>query len=443
MELYLHIPFCVRKCGYCDFLSFPSDEETRGQYLEALTEELRLVSAAHQRRPHLAAHQRRPRSAERQRRPDSAAPDRKMSLAAGHESSRRIDTIFIGGGTPSVLTARQIVTVMERIFGLFDVAPDAEITIEANPGTIDFDKLKAYRQAGINRLSIGCQSMHDGELACMGRIHDRATFLRSYELARSAGFSNISFDLISGLPGQTAAAWETSLRLAAALAPEHISAYSLILEEGTPFYEQRQTLDLPDEEEERLMYECTAEVLLQYGYGQYELSNYAKPGFACRHNTGYWTGVPYLGVGLGAASCCEAAADCGQAAEMIRFTDCRDLRTYLSLCGNGRIEAKIEELKADDPDTAWKCFLEDPLHTEQERLSGLDLQAEYMILGLRMTRGVSETGFRARFGKELRAEYGDLIEKYRAHGLLALERGRLFLTKRGQSLANVVMAEFL
>lgn len=393
-EIYIHIPFCVRKCGYCDFLSFPAGKEVQTRYMEALKREIRLTGEMLRRQ------------------------------------AKTVSSVFIGGGTPSVPEEGQVAGIMQELHEQFSILPDAEITIEANPGTVDLSKLRSFRSAGINRISIGCQSMHDSELVRMGRIHDRAAFLESYELARKAGFDNINLDLISALPGQSLQSWRETLHAAAALEPEHISAYSLILEEGTPFFEQRDTLQLPDEDTEREMYEETAEILSQYGFQQYELSNYAKPGRICRHNLGYWTGVPYLGMGLGAASYWPAETAGADREEqektwMVRFRKTADLKSYLHLLS--------EDGPAQIPENS----------DSYELLGKTGCMAEFMILGLRLTDGISRKEFRRRFQNDLQDVFGGILQKYAAAGLLHNGEDRVFLTRRGRSLANVVMMEFL
>ena len=372
MELYVHIPFCVRKCEYCDFLSFAAGREIQARYLKALGAE----------------------------------------IAGGSDALRdyEVSTVFIGGGTPSLLEADGIERILEGLRRNFVIREGAEISLEANPGTVSGEKLKRYRESGVNRISFGCQSTVNEELAKLGRIHTFEEFVVSWELAREAGFENINVDLMSGLPGQDAGSWEMSLRVIAGLGPEHISAYSLILEEGTPFYEKKDQLGLPDEDSERLMYESTHAILAEYGYRQYEISNYAKAGYECRHNLGYWTGTEYWGLGLGASSLLGN----------IRFRNTGDMEYYLESSGR--------------PDL---------IQEETERLDETDRQAEFMILGLRLTEGVSEREFEERFGIPLRQVYGGQVEKYRQAGLLKQEKGRIALTRRGISLSNMVMAEFL
>lgn len=372
LELYAHIPFCVRKCGYCDFLSGTAEESTREAYLLALAREIR---------------------------------------RAGQDAEEcRAVSVFFGGGTPTVLTGGQLSRLLSEIKKSFRLAGDCEITLEANPGTLDPEKLRLCREAGFNRISIGCQSADNRELRRLGRIHTWEEFLEGFRQAREAGFSNINVDLMSGIPGQTLVSWETSLRKTAELGPEHISAYSLILEEGTPFYKNREKLDLPDEDTERRMYERTGEILEEYGCRQYEISNYAREGYRCRHNLGYWTGREYLGLGLGASSLWRDT----------RFRNTDSMEEYLKDSGN------LPKIRR-----------------EEEKLSASDRQSEYMILGLRLTEGISLAGFRETFGTDVRKVWPGVLEKYEGYGLLEEAAGRLKFTGEGISLSNVVLAEFL
>ena len=372
LELYAHIPFCVRKCGYCDFLSGTAEESTREAYLLALAREIR---------------------------------------RAGQDAEGcRAVSVFFGGGTPTVLTGGQLSRLLSEIKKSFRLAGDCEITLEANPGTLDPEKLRLCREARFNRISIGCQSADNRELRRLGRIHTWEEFLEGFRQAREAGFSNINVDLMSGIPGQTLVSWETSLRKTAELGPEHISAYSLILEEGTPFYKNREKLDLPDEDTERRMYERTGEILEEYGCRQYEISNYAREGYRCRHNLGYWTGREYLGLGLGASSLWRDT----------RFRNTDSMEEYLKDSGN------LPKIRR-----------------EEEKLSASDRQSEYMILGLRLTEGISLAGFRETFGTDVRKVWPGVLEKYEGYGLLEEAAGRLKFTGEGISLSNVVLAEFL
>ena len=369
MELYVHIPFCVKKCDYCDFLSGPAGKERQREYFQSLGREIAAVPEF---------------------------PD------------REITTVFIGGGTPSVPDPALMGAILDQIRNKFFMAPDAEITIEANPGTLYKEKLQEYRKHGVNRLSLGLQSPQNRELKILGRIHTWEEFLESFFMAREAGFSNINIDLMSAIPEQTYEDWEKNLRTVAELSPEHISAYSLIIEEGTPFASR--TLNLPDEDAEYNMYEATAQILREYGFEQYEISNYAKKGRECRHNVGYWIRQDYLGFGLGASSLYGKE----------RFANTQDMKKYLE---NSRTPEKIREK-------------EPPLTREDE-------MAEFMFLGLRMTRGISKAEFERQFGSEIDAIYGDVLRKYKSMGLLLEENGRIFLSREGIHVSNSVMADFL
>ena len=379
LELYLHIPFCIKKCAYCDFLSAPADQRTRSAYVEALIREIAEKSQVYK--------------------------------------EYSVPSLFLGGGTPSVLLGEEILRIMEAVFSSFQVEAEAEITIECNPGTLNEKKAADYRRAGINRISLGLQSAKDRELALLGRIHSWRDFLESFGILRAAGFSNINVDLMSGLPYQRLEDWAYSLEQTVRQKPEHISAYRLMVEEGTPFYqhfgqdEKRREAGetpeaLPAEEEERRMYGWTASYLKTQGYMQYEISNYARPGMECCHNIGYWTLVNYLGLGLGSASLVEG----------VRFSNPRDLSAYL----------------AGD----FSC-------REREVLSrGMQME-EFMFLGLRMLRGVSRAEFRSRFGVEPEAVYGSEMARLCRQGLLEQQAGFLRLTEQGISVSNYVMAEFI
>ncbi len=369
LELYVHIPFCVRKCQYCDFLSGPSDEETKDRYIEALLKEIR---------------------------------------AAEHTEDYEIVSVFIGGGTPSALKAEAIASIMSTLQEQFFFCEDAEVTIEANPGTVDLEKLTIYRNVGINRLSLGLQSTDAEELKLLGRIHSYEEFLKSYEWAREAGFSNINIDLMFAIPGQTGEAWRQHLYQVAELNPEHISAYSLIIEEGTPFAEQN--LDLPDEDTEYQMYEDTAEILERYGYRQYEISNYAKQGYMCRHNAGYWQRREYLGFGLGASSLYGG----------MRFSNTHQMQEYLK--------------ESRNPDQIRK---------DVTVLSRNEQIEEFMFLGLRMTEGISEKKFEENFDVRLMDVYGDILQKYEETGFMEHIETKWRLTRKGIHVSNHILADFL
>ena len=347
----------------------------------------------------------------------------------------RVSTIFVGGGTPSLLPADLIMELFATLHENFDISLDAEITMEANPGTLTMEKLEVYRQSGVNRLSIGLQSADDKELKYLGRIHSYDSFLKSYQRARQAGFQNINIDLMSALPGQDVHSWKNTLKKVMMLRPEHISAYSLIIEEGTLFYERfgepqgscacgAQTAaevaaraavmtlpDLPDEDTDREMYHLTRKMMAAHGYERYEISNYAKKGYECRHNTGYWTGVEYLGLGLGASSYTYG----------YRYHNTEDLQEYLSLnlYEGGAAARDIEELTLEDK------------------------MEEFMFVGLRMMKGVSGSEFLDRFGQNMWNVYGDALKKLEKQGLIEVEAPMVRLTELGIDVSNVVLSEFL
>ena len=373
MELYLHMPFCVRKCAYCDFLSFPTDQETQNLYTRLLREDIDAMGKKYGDIP--------------------------------------VDTIFIGGGTPSVPDSALIVGIMEHVRKAFHVAEGAEISMEANPGTVTREKLTDYRRAGINRLSFGLQSANDRELKLLGRIHTWAEFLESFHLARECGFTNINIDLMSALPGQTRESWKDTLQRVTDLNPEHISAYSLIIEDGTPFGEKYGSEEgrklLPDEDSEREMYHETKRFLRDCGYERYEISNYAKPGRACRHNIGYWTGLPYLGLGLGASSYMDGC----------RFAVNSDMKQYL------------EEKPG--------------MFTDVEKLTKKDMEEEFFYVGLRMTAGVSLPEFERRFGVSAKDVYPGLMEMFVEEKAAVFQGDRFVLTDYGLDVSNYIMAQFL
>ncbi len=427
MELYVHIPFCARKCGYCDFVSAPAEETVQRAYMRALRKEICLA-------------------AEELQKAGRCGGGQEAEACAG-----AVTSVFFGGGTPSIVEAEEIAETLACIRREFAVAEEAEISLEANPGTLTREKSEIYRRAGINRLSIGLQSADDGELLLLGRIHTFEEFRESYGLAREAGFQNINVDLMAALPGQTLESFEKSLRAVTELspAPEHISVYSLILEEGTPFYDKyhRQALareageedcrPLPAEAQEREMYVLTGRLLAACGYERYEISNYAKPGFACRHNTGYWTGVPYLGFGISAASFLNGSYAGAAGADGRRFSNGRDLETYLRLL-EGTENGRREE-------TPGGMVLR-RLRQEEEAVTMDRAMEEFMFLGLRLTEGVSERGFERRFGTKLKAVYGNVLGAMERDGLMertGAEGTCWRLTAQGIDVSNYVLAEFL
>ncbi len=390
LSLYIHIPFCVRKCGYCDFLSAPADEKARDRYVQALLMEIERYQGT-------------------------------------ETADRKIKTLYIGGGTPSILSVDQLDCIMQKIKYTFNFCDDIEASMEMNPGTASKEKCRALYQMGINRLSIGLQSTNDMELKTLGRIHSYEDFINTYTWCREAGFQNINVDLMAALPYQIVESYTTGLRKIIRLAPEHISAYSLILEEGTPFYQKYNSgcYPLPDEEQERLMYRETEQILAQAGYERYEISNYAKKGYACRHNLVYWQGGDYLGLGLGSSSYMDG----------VRFHNTTDFNTYVN----------------------QGAYVED-----REELSVQAKMEEFMFLGLRVMAGVSGTEFEKRFGKTMEDVYGDVLRKHEEEGLLQIERKedrkeaaaaepakgktnieKVMLTTKGVDVSNYVFADFL
>lgn len=374
LGLYLHIPFCVRKCAYCDFLSWRGTEEEQQRYVEGLLKEIESY----------------------------------RSFAQGY----RVSTVFLGGGTPSVLSGEQMARILETLQNVFAIEKKPEITLEMNPGTADRDKLKVYRKMGVNRLSIGLQSVKNENLKLLGRIHRYEDFLETWKMAREEGFENISADMISSIPGQNLEQWKEELEILVQTPLEHISVYQLILEEGTAFYDRYGDHEelLPDEDTSREIYLWTGKFLEDQGYRQYEISNYAKPGRESRHNLKYWERGDYLGLGLGAASMVRN----------IRMSNTRDMEEYLGCCHNPKTMRKDVE------------FLEEPRQME-----------EFMFLGLRKTRGVSRKEFRRIFGRELDMVYEKALDKCLRNGMLKEHRDRIYLSQEGILLSNQVLSEFL
>jgi len=446
LELYIHIPFCVKKCAYCDFLSAPAGREQRERYVRALVKEI---------------HGGMPVSA-------FALPE---SMECAEREEYIVTSVFLGGGTPSILPASEIAGIMEALRARFCFSEACEITIECNPGTLfengrisEKETLAAYRACGINRLSFGLQSADNAELAVLGRIHTWETFLESYEAARAARFGNINIDLMSALPGQTVESWENTLQQILMLAPEHISAYSLIIEEGTPFYQKyheddlrradgEQPLYLPSEEDERRMYVLTEQLLGEAGYEHYEISNYARPGNECRHNIGYWRGTEYMGFGLGASSMIrlrkEQADESGERPLVsMRCQNPTEHTVYERLISDSLYSAAYGNFQIDSElILSHSCITEKRIgearNFDYEILSVEDEMSEFMFLGLRLLSGVSEKEFSDRFHVSVDQVYGDVVERMSSLGLLRRQRGRIFLTPRGLDLSNQVMAEFL
>lgn len=372
--VYVHIPFCLRKCLYCDFNSYPGKENLISQYVEAVRAEIRMEAARH--------------------------------------PSPRISTIYFGGGTPNLLTPEQLGSILDRIRECFPVDPDAEITTEANPGVLsphsDFSSLRRL----FNRLSLGIQSFDDCELESLGRIHTTDEAARTFRNAREAGFRNINIDLMYGIPGQTPESWRRTLDIALDLPPEHISFYSLTVEEGTPFWMMHRAgrLSLPGSDAEADMYEEAIRVLEEAGFIHYEISNFAKPGFECRHNITYWQNRPYYGFGAGATSYLDGT----------RATNLQGIEEYIANISSGRIVKEMEE-----------------------RLEGRAAMGETIFLGLRMLRGVDVDAFTRRYDVSPQEVFPAEIENLSARSLIEVTDGAIRLTRKGIFFANDAFAEFV
>lgn len=376
LSLYVHIPFCVQKCRYCDFLSYQASVQEKEEYVKLLMQEIVLQA------PLYRQHQ--------------------------------VISVFFGGGTPSVLDGEIIEKILCKLKEAFVFESNPEITIEVNPGTVTEEKLKIFFAAGVNRLSIGLQSANDEELRCLGRIHDYKTFLETYEWARKTGFQNINIDLMSAIPGQSEQSYRETLMKVLALQPEHISAYSLILEEGTWFYDHQKELVFPTEDEDRAFYELTGEMLSHKGYHRYEISNYAREGYECLHNKVYWKRGDYLGLGLGAASMVEE----------VRWNNKRIMEEYKKAVIDNKVSQRTD------------------LGENVEHLTKEEQMEEFMFLGLRLTEGVRKSDFKQKFGIPMETVYGEVLEKMQQEGLLVVEES-VYLTAYGMDVSNYVMAQFL
>ncbi len=376
-EIYVHIPFCVRKCAYCDFLSFPGSKEMHRAYLKALKEEIKAVS---------------------------------------EEGAFTLRSVFFGGGTPSLMPADELSALLQLIRSSFVLLPDAEITLETNPGTFDAEKARIWREAGFNRVSLGIQSFDNALLKRLGRIHSSEEAIAQFHLLRECGFENINIDLMMGLPDQSLRQWRETLNTALSLQPEHLSCYSLIVEPGTPFFEENRNglLDLPSEECEREMYRLTRELLGEAGFHQYEISNFAREGYESLHNLGYWERVPYFGFGLGASSFVRREN------QEFRYRNTDSFTEYLNSCNNPAL-----------------------FRVDQEILSRKEAMEEFMFLGLRKTKGISENSFEQAFGQNIDEVFGPVIASLKQQELLTEEGGYLFLSERGTDLGNRVFASFL
>jgi oxygen-independent coproporphyrinogen-3 oxidase len=378
-RIYVHIPFCRKKCDYCAFFSQEPSRDDLEHYVRRLQDEMSIRS----------------------------------TTTTAHS---KLDSIYFGGGTPSLLEPQQVGELLELAANLFGLSPSAEITLEANPGTVDLGTLTAYRQTGVNRLSIGVQSFDDRMLATLGRIHTSRQAKEAFAAARKAGFDNIGIDLIHSLPDQTADMWRLELEQAIELAPEHLSVYGLTIEEETPFANRypENCPHLPDQDLSAEMFETADDLLTSHGYEHYEIANYAKPGRHSRHNSGYWRRDGYLGLGAAAHSFLR---DSGFG---MRCSNVSDLKAYYTALENGML--------ACDDTMSLTCE---------------DAMAECLFLGLRMAEGVSFAFFRNSFGRELKDEYGRQIRELISKGLLVEDTAGIRLTRRGMLLSNQVFQEFL
>ncbi len=467
MEIYVHFPFCVSKCRYCDFYSIPCgsprDDEISKNCIAAILKEL-----------------------------DARADELK---------NKETTSIFVGGGTPTILSCKELEMLVTGLQSRLNISlrkrrvddpgvetkgfissnekskvedhttgkesAGIEFTIECNPGTLNREKLSLLKNLGVNRLSIGLQSADNRELAALGRIHTYEEFLTNYEEARKTGFDNINIDLMSGIPGQTVASCEKTLNTVAGLAPEHISVYSLILEEGTPLFDDVEAgrVRLPDEDFDRDMYRLTGQILSAHGYERYEISNYAKPGHRCRHNMGYWTGEEYLGLGPAAASylgtgdalCRETlAASCLGTGDVLcsETLAVSHLGTVDALCRESLVNSNPKCSSKDTLPTVMyryknpadlMAYMADPagVRVLEETLDRKALMSEYMILRLRLTEGAERDEFKKRFGTPMDEAFGDVIRKYIGLGLMEEREGCVALTPKGLDVANSVMCEFI
>ncbi len=383
LSVYLHVPFCGVKCTYCAFNTYVSIDHLIDPFVDALIHEINIVGRS--------------------------------------KPNQRVSTIFFGGGTPSLLTPRQFEHILRALHESFDVQTDAEISVEANPSDITRDYLKALRDLGINRLSIGMQSANENELRLFNRRHDNDAVVRSVSAARLAGFDNLNLDLIYGVPHQTLADWDNTLRQMLALKPDHVSLYGLVLEDNTPMsaWVEKGSLPTPDDDLAADMYELATERMGAAGFEQYEISNWARPGRQCRHNLQYWRSLPYIGLGPGAHGF----------ADEVRYSVLLSPQRY------------IAGLQATDG------VYEFPQSPVTENATKLTIEAqivEALLMGLRLTEeGIERATFRARYGVDLLALHGDIIEKYATHDLIMYDDERVRITHKGRLLSSMIFREFV
>ena len=372
LGLYIHIPFCVQKCKYCDFNSYKKEKDKKEKFLNDLKKEMSLYT----------------------------------------NKDRKINTIFFGGGTPSILSNTEMKMIMDEINKNFCIDKDAEISMECNPGTLNKEKLEFMKSLGINRLSIGLQAVQEDLLGYIGRIHNYEQFEKNYIEARKAGFKNINIDLMYNLPHQTFEDWKETLDKIIELNPEHISAYSLILEEGTQLYDMYMDKDfeLSDEDEDIKMYEYAIECLKLNGYNQYEISNYAKEGYECKHNIVYWKCDNYLGLGPGASGYINN----------YRYSNICDIKEY-----NKCLEYNKKPIE------------------EKNVLSKKDEMEEFIFMGLRMNEGINLDEFYEKFNVNFKHKYNNILDKLKNLNLIIEQNNNIALTQRGRELSNTVFIEFI
>ena len=367
--LYLHIPFCVRKCNYCDFCSYATlDKEQRKRYIDRLINEIKAYKT---------------------------------------KRKTAVDTIFFGGGTPTLLTPYELEKILFEVDDTFSVSSDCELTLEGNPGTVTTDGIKAYKSLGVNRFSLGLQSIHENELKMLGRIHNYSDFLNSYSAIYESGITNINVDLMYGIPQQTLGSFEKTICEITRLSPTHISAYGLIIEEGTPFFENRHNLTLPVEDSECDMYYMCADLLHSEGYTHYEISNYHNGNSPCRHNLKYWHADEYIGVGISAYSYFNGA----------RYGNCRDMDEYLSSLG---IQYDTREVL----DIETKMF-------------------EYAMMRLRLREGFSLSEYERRFGVSFLEKKEEKIKEFIDDGYIHIAGDCIALTERGFYVSNSILTELI
>lgn len=375
LGLYIHVPFCAQKCNYCDFNSYKIEEKNqKTDYLISIRKE--------------------------------------MELYKEEFKNKEFTSVFLGGGTPSILTPEELTTLMENIYSNFNIGKDAEITMECNPGTLDKAKLKAIKSLGINRLSMGLQVTQDHHLKYIGRIHTYEQFEKNYKDAIEVGINNINVDLMYSLPNQSFDEWKETLNKIINLNPSHISAYSLILEEGTKFYDMylNKEFELNDEEVDINIYNYTIDTLYKNGYHQYEISNYAKEGYECKHNIVYWKCDNYLGLGPGASGYINN----------YRYSNICDIKGYN------------------------KCLEYDKRPIEEKNiLSKKDEMEEFIFMGLRMNKGINLDEFYKRFNIDFKHRYNDILGKLKNLNLIIEQNNNIILTQRGREISNTVFVEFI